>query len=192
MKYDILKFLFSKLIFIILIIISYNIFLISKSSLSKGQAKDVFGYKAYVITTDSMKPGINAGDVVVTTKMKEEKIRIGDIITFKADGEYITHRIIEIRENEFITKGDNNNVADSYKITYEDIEGSKIIRIPFLGNGILLFEQKIYIIILIILVLLIYLYTRKTYAKRKARREKKKNEDKKFYNQNNNDSNNPL
>jgi len=198
MKYDIeliekrvniqnrVKFLVRKIIFTLIIVMLYNVFLISKSSLSKEQAKDVFGYKAYIITTDSMKPNINSGDVIIVTKVKEEKIKSGDIITFKTEDDYISHRIIEIKQNEeeieYITKGDNNNVPDSYRVVYDDIEGCKIIRIPLLGNLILMLRNKIYIVILIIIILLIYLYTRKIEYKKKARREKKENEDKKNYN----------
>lgn len=188
------KFLLRKVIFTLLIILLYNTFLISKSSLSKEQAKDVFGYKAYIITTDSMKPSINSGDVIVITKVKEEKLRVGDVVTFKTDDDYISHRIIEIRENlnkkEYITKGDNNNIPDSYNIEYEDIQGSKVLKIPFLGSLILLFKQKIYIFIFGTTILLIYLYFRKIDAKKKARREKKNNEEKKIFVEDDNNQDN--
>ena len=39
---------------------------------------------------------------------------------------YITHRIVEKNENEFITKGDANNKNDNYKV-YENAIKGKVI-----------------------------------------------------------------
>ena len=55
----------------------------------------------------------------------ENEIHIGDIITFEEDGDLIVHRVIDIGEDSngkyFITKGDNNPVADG-KIRFKDIK----------------------------------------------------------------------
>lgn len=189
-KINIVKMATIRILYILLIILVYNIFLISKSSLSNAEAKDVFGYKAYIITTDSMKPNIKYGDVVITARISEEKLKVGDIITFNKNGEIISHRIIEIKDNlegrEYTTKGDNNNIEDLKEITYQDILGTKMLVIPLLGRIILLLKDKIYIVLLIILITLIYLYIRRKEKKKKIRREKKKSEDKKFQNQKNN------
>ena len=130
-----------------------------------------------------MKPALNVGDVMLTTGVPEDKIKTGDIITYKRDSENISHRIVDIQENDgeknYIAKGDNNNVADTDKITYNDIEGVKVLVIPYLGSIVLLLGNKIYIILLVLLVLLIFLHIRRNDGKRKMRREKKLNEDKK-------------
>src|SRR3989344_4762671 len=54
----------------------------------------------------------------------EDSINVGDIITFEKNDLLIVHRVIEIGIDSegkyFITKGDNNLVAD-VKIRFEDI-----------------------------------------------------------------------
>lgn len=178
------KVIVKKLLYVILILLLYNVFLISKSSLSTKNAKDIFGYRAYIIITDSMKPNIHLGDIVIATKVPEEKLKTGDIITFSKNGENISHRIIGIEEEpegkKYITKGDNNNIEDSEKIKYNDIEGMKIFVIPFLGKLILILRNKIYIVLFFLLILILWLYTVKIEKKKRTRREKKKYEDKLF------------
>ena len=179
-----------KLLWVVLIIMLYNIFLIAKSSLSQSGAKDVFGYRAYIITTNSMKPALRVGSVIITTNVPEEKIKIGDIITFERDGDNISHRIVDIKdtdaEKQYITKGDDNNVEDTDKITYADIEGTEVLVIPYLGSIVLILGNKIYIVLLVLLLLLIFLHVSRVNSKRRMRREKKRNEDKKVQNSDNN------
>ena len=63
-----------------------------------------------------------------------------DIIAFKEDGIVITHRIIQVIDNDgsgikkYITKGDNNNVKDNGYVVGEQIEGVYKFRIEGLGN----------------------------------------------------------
>lgn len=186
---DITKMVIKRMLYVLLIILIYNIFLISKSGLSDAEAKDVFGYKAYIIITDSMKPNVRYGDVIITTKINEEKLKVGDIVTFKKNGEIVSHRIIKVEDNgekkEYITKGDNNNIEDSQTIVYQDILGTKVSIVPFLGLAILSLKSKIYIVLLVLLIILIYLHSRNTEKKKIMRRKKKKSEDEKFQSQKN-------
>ena len=72
-----------------------------------------------------MKPTLKKDDYIVIKKQSEYEI--GDIITYSVEGDcLVTHRIIEKYENAFITKGDNNNVADEKKIYKENILGKVI------------------------------------------------------------------
>ena len=48
-----------------------------------------------------------------------------DIITFKSDENFITHRVIKYSEDEIITKGDNNTAEDS-PIKKEDVVGKVV------------------------------------------------------------------
>lgn len=165
-----------KLLFICLIVILYNVFLITKSALDQTGAKEIFGYKAYIITTDSMKPALKTGDVIIVDPVKEYKLMVGDIITIKKAGEIVTHRIVEIKEdepNEYITKGDNNTIEDLETAVYEQIEGKQFIRVPFLGSAIMLLKNKIYGIIIAIFVFMVSYSNIQKYRKKKMRRQKK-------------------
>ena len=175
----------------IIILLIYNAFLVVAANINEKESKDIFGYKAYIIVTDSMKPNINSGDIIITKKNSKEDLKIGTVITFKNHEEIVTHRIVEIVDNEkYITKGDNNNIEDSEEVYYETIEGNVILRIPYLGNIIILLKNRIFDTVLAIAIFAIYIYIIKVEDKKKTRREKKKIEDQKFKNENLNKNNN--
>ena len=135
---------------VIIIILLYNIILVLISCVNKIDDVSIFGYKAYKITTDSMTPSINAGDVIIVKKKKV-----------------------------YTTKGDNNNLEDNETIEYANIEGKNVLTIPKLGYIINMLENQI-VFLLIILILLILLFLKiKKDEKRENRREKKKIEQEK-------------
>lgn len=92
-----------------------------------------------------MKNGFNTGDIIVLFGKKPEKLKVGDIIVFKANQpDPIIHRIIkkwtdESGEYHFQTKGDHNSESISYikvyetDITKDRIVGNAVFRIPYLG-----------------------------------------------------------
>lgn len=173
------------IIYALIIVAIYNILIVSITSILNKTGKSMFGYRAYIITTDSMKPNISQGDIIIIKETEEEKLKIDDIITFRKNNKLITHRIIEIETDEdgnkqYVTKGDNNNIEDLEKVSYQEIEGKKIVKIPVLGKVVMLLQDEVYIILIAIIILLIYLHTQKTEEKEIIRREKKKEEDEKF------------
>ena len=175
-----------KVIEIIAIILIYNIILIALSSANKISVVNILGYKSYIIKTNSMEPTISINDVVITKKVKKEKIKKGDVITFLQDGEVITHRITQIEDNgNYTTKGDNNNIEDTFKITYENIEGKHILTIPHLGKIVQALDNKIVFLIITLIILMFMFITILNQEKRENRREKKKIEDKKRENEKN-------
>lgn len=175
-----------KVIEIIAIILIYNIILIALSSANKISVVNILGYKSYIIKTNSMEPTISINDVVITKKVKKEKIKKGDVITFLQDGEVITHRITQIEDNgNYTTKGDNNNIEDTFKITYENIEGKHILTIPYLGKIVQALDNKIVFLIITLIILMFMFITILNQEKRENRREKKKIEDKKRENEKN-------
>lgn len=188
-RINIFKKIAKEIIYILLIILIYNIFLIATSSLNKTEAKEIFGYKAYIISSNSMFPNIKNGDTIIVKEVEQEKLKVGDVISFQREEEIITHRIIEViglnEKKEYITKGDNNNIQDDNTIKYEDIEGLAILRIPLLGKIIILLENKIYLIFLILIVIILLVHTKRVQEKKEKRREQKKIEDRKIKDQSN-------
>ena len=100
----------------------------------------LFGKSMITIESTSMEPTFNEGDLVFIEKLSGEDgvldrvkaLEKGAIITYWApvdinkDGklnDINTHRIEEKLENGFRTKGDNNELADSYIITFTDVIG---------------------------------------------------------------------
>jgi signal peptidase len=70
------------------------------------------------VYSNSMEPLIKVNDAFIVLPAKQ--LKVGDIITFRPvalKAAYITHRIVAIGQNGFITKGDNS--------PYQDQEGSE-------------------------------------------------------------------
>ena len=168
-----------KVLYIILIILIYNLVLVGISFISKQDFNGFFGYKSYNITTNSMEPTINIGDIIIVKKVNnEDKIKNGDIISFRKNGEVVTHRIIDITETNaekrYITKGDNNNIPDLEKLSFSQIEGVKVISIPYLGRIVEFLENQIIFLIVILIILIIYLYRLNKTEKSELRRQKRR------------------
>ena len=178
-----------KLVYIFLVIILYNIVLLYMSYIYKFDTPSFYIYKAYVITTNSMEPELKKDDVVVIKKAKADNLKQGDIITFKQNGETITHRIVQIDDIEdgklYITKGDNNNVQDEQGLRFDQIEGKLVIKIPQLGKMVASFKNGIIIVLVLLISAIIYLNRITAKERSNIRRAKKKLEDNKYINENN-------
>ena len=80
------------------------------------------------VSSNSMRPEFEKGDIIFIKK--QENYEIGDIITYQTkDNNLVTHRVIEKYGNDYITKGDSNNIEDEEKIKPEQIKGKLIIKI---------------------------------------------------------------
>ncbi len=103
---------------------------ISEDKIIIEDNKIIIDLEDYVLSrytsSQSMVPVLGQGTTGVGFKPKlETDLHVGDIVSFKQDGELIVHRIIEKGVDEqgiyFITKGDNNDVNDG-KIRFSQID----------------------------------------------------------------------
>ena len=99
-------------------------------------------YGAYVIVSGSMEPIIKVRDAVIVKRCEESDVKIGDVVTYRSLDEtfygiLITQRVVNIEEKNgqklFITKGDHNETIDRKPITFEQIQGKVIMRVPKIG-----------------------------------------------------------
>lgn len=131
------------LIMIIIFLIFVANFIDKQQNLKAGNAKrDLLS--AYTIVSPSMVPTINVLDVVVIKRVdKPTDLKKGDIVTFTStdyrySGITITHRIVNVEKTSsgkylYTTKGDNNNTQDSARISFDEIYGKLLFRIPKIG-----------------------------------------------------------
>ena len=78
---------------------------------------------ATIVDTNSMDPTLDKEATILRYKPKNiSYIHIGDIISFDFDNEIIIHRVIEIKENKLLTKGDNNKWNDGW-IDFKEVKG---------------------------------------------------------------------
>jgi len=84
--------------------------------------------RTYTITCcGSMLPEISNGDMVhIDFNYPFEKLKVGDIIDFRAGDRYILHRIIRKNNKGWVTKGDNNRFEDGV-VTNEDNFRGKMV-----------------------------------------------------------------
>ena len=114
----------ASLVFVIIV----SLFLLYYAKINPGKLPSIGGYKAIDISSRSMEPFIHSGDLIISKRIKPEKIMTGDVITFKLyEGTLVTHRVVKvIRENKkikFLTKGDANSKPDDIVVTSEHLEG---------------------------------------------------------------------
>ncbi len=169
----------SAILYIVLIpMIIFNFTLIIKSFINPNKTPDFFGYKSFVIVSGSMEPTIKKGDAIFIKEVPEEEIKTNDIISFTQGETNVTHRIVEItQENgikKYTTKGDNNNTEDKEKISYQNIEGKYQFKINQFGIVIGILKSKITLILLIAMIIFINYYKTRMENKKQKRREKRK------------------
>ncbi len=87
-----------------------------------------FGYSTFEVQTGSMEDAISAGDWIIVKLT--QKVKLKDIITYELNGEYITHRVIEVYNGKYTTMGDANSGKDE-PIEQKQIVG-KVVKV--LGN----------------------------------------------------------
>lgn len=86
------------------------------------------------VLSGSMEPAIPVGSIVMIKPMDTESLRIGDVICYRAsDAMLVTHRITEISETGFVTKGDANEEIDQKIVNQKDVVGSVVLSLPFIG-----------------------------------------------------------
>jgi signal peptidase len=111
----------------------------------------VFPIYPSVIATGSMEPMIKPGDLILVKKIADmegvNRLNVGDVMQFKRGSILITHRIVDIIENEtaeksYRTKGDNNSAEDSELVRPEDIKGTIVYVVPKIGWPTLLIKSK--------------------------------------------------
>ena len=77
----------------------------------------------YRVETGSMEKTIHSGDYVLT--YSTDDYVVGDIVTYREDNHFITHRIIKKKDGKITTQGDANNTPDD-EVNIEQIEGEVI------------------------------------------------------------------
>jgi signal peptidase I len=92
------------------------------------------GQASYVLVNGiSMEPGFHGGDLAIVKAAPS--YNVGDIITYSDPTlkEYVIHRIIGVKQDRYVLKGDNNSWVDPHQPTEDEILGKLWIHVPKLG-----------------------------------------------------------
>lgn len=132
-----------KIMNIILIIIMIPIIFVAgviliKSYINPEEVPSFFNWKPFIVLSGSMETEIYPGDIVIVKEIDANTLKKGDIIAFRQKEVVITHRIVEIvdenGEKQFVTKGDNNNEKDQSLVKLDDVEGIFKFKVRGIGN----------------------------------------------------------
>jgi len=101
----------------------------------------VAGATPMTILTSSMEPKLPPGTLIVVKPKPVSDIRIGDVMTYQIESgkpAVVSHRVIRESTSTdgsrtFITKGDNNAVADANPVVAGQVKGVLWYSIPFIG-----------------------------------------------------------
>ena len=98
----------------------------------------LFPFHPSLVASGSMRPVMDAGDVVIIAKAPGDVIKPGDVIQFrKEEGITVMHRVIAVQETEegkfFITKGDANAKPDKDPVIPQNVVGKHVLTIPKVG-----------------------------------------------------------
>lgn len=107
--------------------------------------RSIFGYKFFIVRSDSMKAtDFDAGDIVFVKNVDPATLQVGDIIAFTSQntnnfGDTVTHKIREITTNAygdpaFITYGTTTDTNDETPVTYPYVLGKYTGKIPNVGS----------------------------------------------------------
>ncbi len=126
------------------------VFLFALSLLAYGivtnhRQPSFFGRQIFVVTSGSMSPQINTGDLIFTKSSTADvlkNLQVGDVVTFREPNQntfLITHRISEIVSDQsghemLVTKGDANQSNDLTRIPISNVVGVYESRIPNIGS----------------------------------------------------------
>lgn len=118
--------------------------IVSVSTFDRAE-RSLFGYKAFIVLSDSMsKTDFNAGDLVLVKEVDPSTLQEGDIISYTSQsssnyGEVVTHKIRKLTtdangEPGFITYGTTTDTDDEAIVTYEYVIGKYSKSIPKVGT----------------------------------------------------------
>lgn len=138
----------------VLIIACVYFLLITYFSITyRGQPDKIpsfLGYRGFVVLSGSMEPKISPGDMVIVKKTKTQDFKVGDIVTYKLNNSYVTHRLMKVNDTTAITKGDANNVEDT-EFSKSMLYGTYQFKIPYLGYLVVWIKKPVVFIPLLII-----------------------------------------
>lgn len=111
----------------IVIIIFISLFCLISLYQKVFNNKELFGYRIFVIVSDSMEPKIHKNDIILVKTEDYQNIKVGDIISYQGledslKDKIIIHEVINTMFDNntymFYTKGTNNVTIDP--VVYQD------------------------------------------------------------------------
>jgi len=102
-----------------------------------------------MVQGNSMLPTIPPGSLVVAKQSSQ--YYVDDIVAYEKQygrglSQIVVHRIIDVADNGFVIKGDNNPKKDDFDSTDDIILGKVLFSTPYVGDMISLFRNPIVLV----------------------------------------------
>ncbi len=115
---------------VLAVILGCNLYFIGGRALT-GSQPTLFGWAAAVVVSGSMSPAIEVDDMVIVRR--QSAYEKGDIVMYRDGDSLVTHRVEEVTETGYITRGDANNTADP-PVSADRVVGKAALVIPKVGR----------------------------------------------------------
>ena len=86
-----------------------------------------------IAMSGSMRPIMDVGDVAILMKTSVDEIRPGDVIQYRSSNGMVIHRVIAMKDDYFITKGDACGSPDPDPVHPSQVMGKVTMIIPKIG-----------------------------------------------------------
>lgn len=133
---------------------------------ANGSIPSAFGYTIYRVSSESMRPQLEVGDVIIGKMIDNpDEIKVGDIVTFKGkgvyEGKFITHEVIvpPMEEDGVLmlqTKGTANSDPDS-PIRADSVVSVMVTEVPFLTTFYSFFLSPWGLLTIVFLIILVFI-----------------------------------
>ncbi len=119
------------IIAILSILLLANSYVIISRVAFNNDLPEIFGYTQVIVISGSMIPTLEIGDILILHE--QEDYAVNDIVTYSGETKLVTHRIVAVEGNKYVTKGDFNNTSDD-PIPSSIVRGKVVGRIHGLGE----------------------------------------------------------
>jgi signal peptidase len=119
----------------------------------------------------SMEPTLYTGDLMMVRS--RDRYEVGEVVAFVSDMNraIVVHRIVDVVDDRYLLKGDNNAFIDRYTPTAEEILGAEVLTVPR-GERLATFAASTPTIVLQLSMLLVTLWAMRVSQRAAERRRR--------------------
>lgn len=149
-------------LFVVTFVILVVVMIMTVTMRINGETPSIFGYSVFRVSSGSMEPELQIGDVILMKECNPMELKIGEIVTYKGVygemvGKAVTHRVVKepfIKGNDYYiqTKGDASQVVD-YDVSINNVMGKLEMKLPFLSWLYGIFVTPFGLLIIIVLII---------------------------------------
>lgn len=105
----------------------------------------LMGLRCYSVLSGSMEPAYPTGSLLITRPIRAGAVEPGTVLTFRSGEAVVTHRVTAVERQgaalSFRTKGDANDTEDGAPVGAEQVLGTPVVCLPYVGYGVRLLQR---------------------------------------------------